>query len=344
MGAGGTGWSRRRWLLSGLAVVAILGVLLYAAASFVVYDQVGKAPRACWPKDQANTPVAFVVPDGVDKDLPATYAMPEPQDVRFASRDPQIPDAELAAWWIPQPDATAPAVVLVHGVQSCRKESNNLLAAGMLYRAGFSVFLMDLRDHGDSEGDDARFAGGSEEYLDVLGGWDWVREQGVPAERIGLLGMSFGSLNAIVAGGEEPAVAAVWADSAPARMADGISDFLASQMKKQIGDYADVTRVLVPGAILWAHVVAGDDLTRFDAIDEVAKYAGRHIAFAHGAADQVLPARYATELRDAAATAGAVTPEAWIVPGAAHTEGVYVDPDGYAQRMVDFFTGALGEP
>ena len=58
----------------------------------------------------------------------------------------------------------------------------------MLHRNGFSVFLMDLRDHGDSEGDDARFAGGSEEYMDVLGGWDWVRSQGVPAARIGLLG------------------------------------------------------------------------------------------------------------------------------------------------------------
>jgi dienelactone hydrolase len=235
-------------------------------------------------------------------------------------------------------------VVLVHGVQSCRKEANVLLAAGMLHKAGFSVLLMDLRDHGDSEGDDARFAGGSEEYLDVLGGWDWVREQGVPADRIGLLGMSFGSLNAIVAGGEEPGVAAVWADSAPARMSDGISDFLASQMRKQIGEYADVTRVLVPGAILWARVLAGDDLTKFDAIDEVAKDMGRHIAFVHGAADQVLPARYATELRDAAAEAGALTPDAWIIPQAGHTEGVYVDPDGYARRLVDFFTGALGEP
>jgi uncharacterized protein len=344
MGAGGTGWSRRRWLLSGLGVVAILLVLGYAAASFVVYDQVSRAPRACWPKDEDNTPVAFVVPDGVDKDLPVTYAMPEPQDIRFASRDPQIPDAELAAWWIPQADPTAPAVVLVHGVQSCRREANVLLPAGMLYKAGFSVFLMDLRDHGDSEGDDARFAAGSEEYLDVLGGWDWVRAQGVPAARIGLAGMSFGSLNAIVAGGEEPQVQAVWADSAPARMEDGISDFLASQLKKQVGEYAEATRILVPGAILWARVIAGDDLTRFDAIDEVAKYAGRHIAFVHGAVDSVLPARYATELHDAAAAAGAVTPDAWIVPEAGHTEGVYVDPDGYGRRLVDFFAWALGKP
>jgi fermentation-respiration switch protein FrsA (DUF1100 family) len=214
----------------------------------------------------------------------------------------------------------------------------------MLYKAGFSVFLMDLRDHGDSEGDDARFAGGSEEYLDVLGGWDWVRAQGVPAERIGLLGMSFGSLNAIVAGGEEPRVQAVWADSAPARMGDGLSDFLASQMKKQIGEYAEVTRVLVPGAILWARLIAGDDLVKFDAIDEVAEYADRHIAFVHGAVDPVLPARYATELHDAAAAAGAVTPDAWIVPEAGHTEGVYVNPDGYERRLVEFFSSALGEP
>ncbi len=331
---------RRRWILGGLALIAVVGIVGYGAVSFMVYDGVGKAPRACWPADQANTPTAYTVPSRFDQALPAANPMPAPQEVTFQSRDPQIPNAKLAAWWIPSESADAPAVVLVHGVQSCRREASVLLAAGMLHRNGYSVFLMDLRDHGDSEGDDARFAGGSEEYMDVLGGWDWVRAQGVPAGRIGLLGFSFGSVSAIVAGGQEPGVAAVWSDSSTTEMYEGIRLFLKDQMK----DGSGITGVLVPGSILWARIIAGDDLTKFDPIDQVAAYAGRSIAFVHGADDAVLPATMALALHDKAVAAGAKTPDAWIVPGAGHTQGIYVDPAGYEQRLVAFFGGALGAP
>jgi len=331
---------RRRWILGGLAVVAVIAVVGYGAVSFLVYDGVGKAPRACWPADRANTPAAYTVPKEFDQGLAAANLMPVPQDVTFHSRDPQIPNANLAAWWIPAEKADAPAVVLVHGVQSCRREATVLLAAGMLHRHGYSVFLMDLRDHGDSQGDDARFAGGSEEYMDVLGGWDWVRAQGVPAERIGLLGFSFGSVSAIVAGGQEPQVAAVWSDSSTTKMYEGIRLFLKDQMK----DGSGITGILVPGALVWARVIAGDDLTKFDPIDQVGKYGGRAIAFVHGEDDVVLPASMATELHDAAVSAGARTPDAWIVPGARHTQGIYVDPAGYEQRLVSFFGSALGAP
>ncbi len=215
-----------------------------------------------------------------------------------------------------------------------------LLAAGMLHRAGFSVFLMDLRDHGDSEGDDARFAGGSEEYMDVLGGWDWVRAQGVPAEQIGIAGFSFGSISAIVAGAQEPQVPAVFSDSSTTTMGEGIGLFLADQIKDPTG----ISKVLVPGSVAWAKLIANDDLTRFNPIDEVAAYDGRQIAFVHGEKDKVLPASMAVELHDAAAAAGAITPEAWIVPDAGHTQGIYYDPAGYEQRLVSFFTAALGAP
>jgi dipeptidyl aminopeptidase/acylaminoacyl peptidase len=332
--------SRRRWIRVILALVAAVGVIGYGAVSLVVYDGVGKAPRACWPNDRANTPTAYSVPKEFDQGLAAANPLPAPQDVTFASRDPQIPNAKLAAWWIPAAKAGAPAVVLVHGIQSCRREATVLLAAGMLYRHGYSVFLMDLRDHGDSEGDDARFAGGSEEYMDVLGGWDWVRSQGVPAERIGLLGFSFGSVTAIVAGGQEPAVAAVWADSSPTTMAEGIRLFLKDQMKDESG----ISGILVPGAVLWARLIAGDDLLRFDPIDQVGAYAGRSLAFVHGAGDVVLPASMATELYNRAVAAGARAEAPWVVAGAGHTQGIYVDPAGYEQRLVAFFGGALGAP
>ncbi|HEY3334151.1 MAG TPA: CocE/NonD family hydrolase [Candidatus Limnocylindrales bacterium] len=333
-----TGRHRRRW--AGAAIAALVVLVGYGAVSWYVYDQVGTAPRACHDGDRGNTPQAYTTSKAAFQAIADANTMPAPQEIRFPSRDPQIPQVALAGWWIPAATADAPAVVLVHGIKSCRREANVLIPAGMLHRAGFSVFLMDLRDHGDSGGDDGRFAGGSEEYLDVLGGWDWVRAQGVPAARIGIVGLSFGAVSSVIAGGQEPGVAAVWADSVASRLDEGIGNYVVDQL----GDPTGLARVVVPGAILWARILAGDDLTRFNPIDEVAHYTGRSIAFVHGELDKVLPASMAVEMQAAAVAAGATSPEAWIVPGAGHTEAVFLAPDEYESRLLAFFTAALAGP
>ena len=45
-----------------------------------------------------------------------------------------------------------------------------LTPAGMLWRNGFNVLLIDLRDTGDSTFQDGRSTIGNEEHRDVLGG------------------------------------------------------------------------------------------------------------------------------------------------------------------------------
>src|SRR5512135_3500196 len=170
--AAGSWRRRRRRLVAVAAVTLAVCVVGYGAVSYVVYD--GLSHRV--PCAYTGTPDAFAtdVAHGLTKTYPidvGPYLMPSPQDVTFASRDPGMGSARLAGWWIPA-DATAaagaPAVLVVHGVQACRREPSLLLAAGMLHRHGYSVFMLDLRDHGDSGGDDGRFSGGTEEYLDVL--------------------------------------------------------------------------------------------------------------------------------------------------------------------------------
>jgi len=319
-----------------LGVIAV-GIVGYGAASWYVYDRVGTAPGECAPGDLANTPDGYTTRNPEFQEIADANTMAAPEEVRFASRDPQIAGVELAGWWIPTDRPDAPAVIVVHGIQSCRREANVLVPAGMLARAGFSVFLMDIRDHGDSGGDDGRFAGGSEEYLDVLGAWDWVRDRGVDQESIGILGVSFGALSSLIAGGEEPRVAGVWADSAPSRLDEGLGNFVVDQL----GDPTGLSRILVPGAVLWARILAGDDLTRYNPIDEVARYTGRSVAFVHGELDPVLPASMATELHAVAVDAGAITPDPWIVADAGHTEAVFHEPDEYDRRLVAFFSAAL---
>lgn len=331
---------RRLWAI-GAAVLTVC-VVGYGVVSFVVYDGLSKRV-AC---KYTGTPDAFAtdVQHGLARTYPidvGPYLMPKPQDVTFASRDPGMGTARLAGWWIPSDGtaaAGAPAVVVVHGVQACRREPSILLAAGMLHRRGYSVFLLDLRDHGDSGGDDGRFSGGTEEYLDVLGAWDWVRAQGVPAARIGIAGFSFGSAISMIAAGEESQVAAVWVDSGYPRIRLALDGFLQDHSPFP----APLSTLIVPGTALWARALTGDDILRFDPIDELARYGGRSIAFVHGGADATLPAAWATELHDAALRAGASSPAVWIVPAAGHTEAIYLETAEYETRLTGFFDGVVG--
>lgn len=329
---------RRRLLAIGAVALAVC-VVGYGVVSFVVYDGLSKRVTCAY----TGTPDAFAtdVAHGLKMTYPIdvrSYLMPAPQDVTFASRDPGMGTARLTGWWIPAKGVGAPAVVVVHGVQACRREPSILLAAGMLHRNGCSVFLLDLRDHGDSGGDDGRFSGGTEEYLDVLGAWDWVRAQGVPATRIGIAGFSFGSAITMIAAGEEPLVSSVWVDSGYPRIRLALDEFLQDHSPFP----APLSTLIVPGTALWARILAGDDILRFDPVDELARYGGRSIAFVHGGVDATLPAAWATELHDAAVAAGASSPAVWVVPAAGHTEAIYLETAEYETRLAGFFNGTIG--
>jgi fermentation-respiration switch protein FrsA (DUF1100 family) len=230
--------------------------------------------------------------------------MPGYQEVSFPSRDAHQPRLTLRAWWVPAEKVGAPAVIVVHGIHSCRHDPVVLLPAGMLARNGFSVLMMDMRDEGDSDIEDGRSGWGSEEYLDILGAWDWLQSaQGLPASRIGLMGESLGGSSAIIAMGEEQAIAATWADSAfadPGVLFDEVA----------VGN--GLPTWLRPGVIAWAKIIANDDLLARRPVDEVEKIGTRPLAIVHGLADD-LDVHHADDLAAAHAT---FVPgyEPWLVP------------------------------
>ena len=206
--------------------------------------------------------------------------MPGYQEVSFPSRDARQPRLTIRAWWVPAEKAGAPAVIVVHGINSCRHDPVVLLPAGMLARNGFSVLMMDMRDQGDSDIEDGRSGWGSEEYLDVLGAWDWLQSaQGLQASRIGLMGESLGASSAIIAMGEEQAIAATWADS-------GFADL--GVLFDELAAGNGFPTWLRPGVIAWAKIIANDDLTARSPVDEVEKIGARPLAIVHGLADDDL--------------------------------------------------------
>jgi dipeptidyl aminopeptidase/acylaminoacyl peptidase len=324
-----------------LAVAVILVLVAYAALSWKLFDLVSRVDPGCATTDDPRprfttyTPASFGT-SGLPADLAAevdttAYAMPVFDDVAIDSRD----GIRLAAWWIPADRPDAAVVIMASGAGSCRRDPVMLLPAGMLHRNGFAVLMVDLRNQGDSTVVDGRFAGGTKEYLDVLGAWDWVRARGIDASRIGLFGESNGASTVVIAAGAEPRVAATWEDS-------GYADpwaAVAEEVRRQ-----GFPELLIPGARLWG-LLGGIDLQSHRPIDAIASIGERPLMIVHGLADTRVDPHHAVDLsRALQATRGGadVSADLWLVPGAEHLRAAFTIPGEYERRLGAFFGSSLG--
>jgi len=340
--------ARRRTIAvgAGLAAVGAAAGGGYLAISAFVYDRLSRIEARCGGRFPDFTPASFDA-KGFPLDT-APYRMPTFEEVSLPSRDPGI---TLRAWWVPRASeaaaseaaasappgegpapARAPAVILVHGPGACRRDPVVLLPAGMLHRNGFGVLLLDLRDHGDSTIEDGRHAGGSEEYRDLLGAWDWLQaERGLLPEQIGAWGASMGAATALIAAAEEPGIAAVWADSSFADAMTAARDELARK---------GYPTFLAPGGLWIGRLISGDDLLGRSPLRAVKRLGDRPVFLTHGAADGRMNVHHALDLAQALARRGASW-ELWVVPGAGHVEAPFLSPDEYEQRLVGFFGSHL---
>jgi dipeptidyl aminopeptidase/acylaminoacyl peptidase len=323
---------RLTWIVVFVGLTAVVVMIGFVGIGYVAYDELSKITVSCEnPVHRAQTPASFVAgtDDGQATVDTAPYRFTDYDEVAFPSRDP---DLTIRSWFAPGPGGIDdPVVVLVHGRASCRRDPNILLPAGMLHRAGFGVLLIDLRNHGESDADNYRWAGGDKEYRDVLGAWDWLRSRGHPAERIGLFGASLGAATVVLATGREPEVAATWADSSYADVTEASTEYAVEH------DYPGW--VSVP-AVLIGRII-GDPELATDSPDEAAtRLAGRPLFIVQGLEDETVLAHHAIDLAHAAAIGGTMV-EPWIVPRAGHTEEMYFVPDEYERRLVEFFATAL---
>lgn len=119
---------------------------------------------------------------------PADFGMAF-EELRLKASD----GTEIAAWWLPAPDAHG-AVVLAHG--NGGNMSHRLDKAHLLHALGWSVLLFDYRGYGASAGEP------SEEgtYADMAAAVDHVLSaRGVARERLVLYGESLGGAVAVEA-------------------------------------------------------------------------------------------------------------------------------------------------
>jgi len=314
-----------------LAILLGLAVLLgsaYAGAAALVYEIGTRVTPDCDGNYVGYSPAGWRPPRWATEFDAEPYFTDDYETVRIPSRDPGI---ELNGWWLPADDASAPAVVVIHGRGACIRHPEVLAPAAMLHRLGYGVLLIDLRDHGASTIEDGRYAGGMEEYRDVMGAVDWLLESETPPAAVGLLGTSLGGSTAVIAAGVDDRVAAVWEDS-------GYAD-LERRVEEELEQRGFPT-ILAPAGPIVARLVAGDDWTSHTVLGETEHLAGRRLFVTHGEQDATTFVSHAYDLIEAAEAAG-VEVGSWIVPDAGHVAAMFLHPAEYERRLGEFFGAAF---
>jgi len=310
-------------------LVPLLLAVIYFGGGLALYSQVTRVAGSCGPH-AANRPDSITFANHWPAMDFSGYLMPEYETVRLASRERGI---TVAGWYVAGQPGDA-AVILTHGLDGCKSSVDVLVPAGMLWRNGFSVLMIDVRDVGDSSVEDGFSAAGNEEYLDVLGAWDWLMaKKGYTPERIGLYGASLGGATALYAFSHEPRVAALFLQGAFANVLTAYIENLRSYGLPGFLGYATVEM---------GRAVSSEDLLEHTPTEEISKAGARPVYMVHSRADRRISFRQAEELANAARAAG-VNLTTWFPPAGEHLQTPAVYPEEFEQRIVGFFRDALGE-
>jgi fermentation-respiration switch protein FrsA (DUF1100 family) len=291
-----------RWF----ATLALLS-LLFVAVGFVLNLS----------KVQAH---AFVTHPLAERDTyeksPADFGMPA-ESLILTTND----NVHLVAWYVPSQNGAA--VIAQHGYQSDRSEM--LEEAAVLAEAGFGVLLMDLRTHGQSEGEYITF--GVAEMADLQAAWDYLLTRpDVQPTRIGLLGNSMGGSIVLQYAAQNPAVQAVMADSA----FSSIDDTIAVSLKHFTGLPAFPFATLIT---YFAEQETGIDSNAISATRLIANISPRPVFLLQGGADTVVSAKSGEKLFAAAQEPKAL----WYDANLGHVEFQETYPQEYAERTIAFF-------
>ena len=235
---------------------------------------------------------------------------------------------------------TERVLIMVHGAYQNRTDpAAGLLAlSSAMAHQGFAVLVFDMRGTGQSA--PAPFSLGYFEQRDVLGAVDFLRSGPLPypalgrPRAIGGWGVSMGAITLLLAAAQEPAIKAIVADSAY----PDIAPILEREIPKQSG----LPDFFTPGALAAARVLYGIDFYQVKPGDVVAGLAPRPLLFIQGAADTYNPPSNLQVLVHDAAEAPDASVQSWLVPGAAHAQAYHVEGITYVDRLVSFYTTALG--
>jgi uncharacterized protein len=231
------------------------------------------------------------------------------------------PDApKINAWWWPDANPAAPVVYYLHG--SRWNLTGHVRRMEQLRRFGFSVFAIDYRGFGKSDGD---LPSEQMVYEDVRAGWAWlVRKQPDPALRF-VYGHSLGGAAAID-------LAASFAGGSSG--SGGKAQARGLIVESTFTSLADVASALsfswVPTSLLLTQ--------KFDSIEKI-KTVDVPVLLVHGTNDRLIPSRFSEALYQAARNPKKLL----LVENGGHNNSMWMGDRQYQQALVELF-GLSGAP
>ena len=309
----------------------VIAAVAYLIFGYIVFTRLANLRGSC-DMHLSNRPDYFTnVTDWPVDDFSPFYMPTTYETVSFSSRDANL---QISGWYV-EADPAAPVIIVVDGLGGCKYAQATLVPAGILWRDGFNVLMIDLRNTGDSDFDNGYSAIGNKEYADVLGAWDWlVQEKGFAPERIGILGNSLGAGAVLFAFQHEERIAAIALNSPFANLPQIIREEMQNK---------GYPSFLAPAAILVGRLVGGENLVAHNPVDALLHAGNRPVWVVHSAADTRIAIHHSYDLQTAAQQAG-LNATFWFIDGVGHVRAPGVYPEEFRAQLGGFFRTHLAAP
>lgn len=296
-------------------------IIAYFGIGFYVYGESVAVPCAVVESEKENRPDNFSLGEKADWD-PSKYFVQDYETVLINTND----DVVLSGWWM-ETDKNAPTIIGLHGVTSGKHSPDVLLVGGMLVSEGFNYLTFDFRDHGESTCEDGVHSAGQKEIYDVKAAIDWlINEKDIPSENIGLHGSSFGAMVALM-------TQYISDDINALSIVDTPFDF-ATLVREELV-YQEFPGFLFEPVNHYALLFEGVDITEISPEDGVSAGRNPMIIFNGVKSDRVLS--HHTDDLISAGNKYSVMMDIHRYEELSHTEVMYVYPDEFQKKAVDFF-------
>ena len=210
------------------------------------------------------------------------------------------------------------AILLLHGVRSNRRQMTR--RAIYLHDLGYSVLLVDLQAHGESDGE--RISFGYREADGVKAALQFLRTSNA-ADSIGVIGVSLGAASFVLSDAK-PQLSAVVLES----MYPTIDEAVADRLRLRLGP---IGPLLAPLLTTQLQLRLGLSDTQLRPIDHIS-LVGAPVLIISGTEDRHTTVAEAKRLFDAARE----PKELWLIDGAAHVDFFNFARNAYEKRIAQF--------
>jgi uncharacterized protein len=216
---------------------------------------------------------------------------------------------KIHAWWWPAADPAAPVVYYLHGVRW--NLTGHLRRMEQLRAFGFSVFAIDYRGFGKSDGD---LPSEDMTYEDAAAGFAWLEQHTPDARKRFVYGHSLGG-----------AVAIDLANKLAKRPQPAIRGLIVESSFTSLPDIAaELSWSWLPTRLIMSQ--------RYDSIEKI-RGVNVPVLLVHGTGDRYVPAKFSQALYEAAPAPKRLL----LIENGGHNNAMWMGNGEYRSAFADFF-------